>query len=94
VFVYGVIGLGWDFDQEAGLFFAMGIAAGLVGGLRIAGTAEAFIEGFRSMAYAAILIGFARSISVVMSEGTSSTRSSTPSRLHSRIYRSASPHSR
>jgi uncharacterized ion transporter superfamily protein YfcC len=69
VFVYGVIGLGWDFDQEAGLFFAMGIAAGLVGGLRIAGTAEAFIEGFRSMAYAAILIGFARSISVVMSEG-------------------------
>jgi uncharacterized ion transporter superfamily protein YfcC len=69
VFVFGVMRLGWDFDQEAGLFFAMGIAAGLVGRLRIAGTADAFIEGFKSMAYAAILIGFARAISVVMNEG-------------------------
>jgi uncharacterized ion transporter superfamily protein YfcC len=69
VFLYGVLRLGWDFDQEAGLFFAMGIAAGIAGGLRIAGTADAFIEGFRSMAYAAILIGFSRAISVVMNEG-------------------------
>jgi uncharacterized ion transporter superfamily protein YfcC len=68
-FVYGVLRLGWDFDQEAALFFAMGIAAGLVGGLRIAGTADAFIDGFRSMTLAALLIGVARGISVVMKEG-------------------------
>jgi uncharacterized ion transporter superfamily protein YfcC len=47
----------------------MGIIAGLIGGLGITGTANAFIEGFRSMAFAALLIGFARAISVVMEEG-------------------------
>jgi uncharacterized ion transporter superfamily protein YfcC len=69
VFVWGVMTQGWDFDTEAGLFFVMGVAAGVAGGLGIAGTADAFVEGFRSIAFAAILIGVARSISVVMTEG-------------------------
>jgi uncharacterized ion transporter superfamily protein YfcC len=69
VFVYGVAALQWDFDQEAALFLVMGILAGLIGRLGITGTANAFIEGFRSMAFAALLIGFARAISVVMEEG-------------------------
>ncbi len=64
IFVYGVAGLQWDFNQEAALFFGMGIAVGIIGGLGVAGTADAFVDGFRSMAYAALLIGFARSISV------------------------------
>ena len=69
VFVYGVAALGWDFEEEAALFFAMGVAGGLVGGLGISGTSDAFIDGFRSMAFAALLIGFARSISVVLEQG-------------------------
>lgn len=69
VFVYGIMQLGWDFDQMSALFFAMGVLAGLVGGLGFAGTAEAFITGFTSMAYAAMLIGFARAIFVVLDEG-------------------------
>ena len=69
VFVYGVAALHWDFNQEAALFFGMGIAAGLVGGLGVSGTAEAFADGFRSLAYAALLIGFARAISGVMERG-------------------------
>ena len=76
LFVWGVARLHWDFDQEAALFFVMGVAAGIVGGLGVTGTAEAFVEGFRSMAYAALLIGFARSISTVMEQRPrSSTRS-------------------
>ena len=47
----------------------MGFVVGIVGGLGVTGTAEAFIEGFQSMAYAALLIGFARSISAVMEQG-------------------------
>jgi uncharacterized ion transporter superfamily protein YfcC len=47
----------------------MGVAAGLLGGLRLAGTADGFVEGFRSMAFAALLIGFARGIYVVLDEG-------------------------
>jgi len=69
VFVYGIMQLGWDFDQMSALFFAMGVLAGLVGGLGFAGTAEAFVTGFTSMAYAAMLIGFARAIFVVLDEG-------------------------
>jgi uncharacterized ion transporter superfamily protein YfcC len=69
IFVYGVAALGWDFDQEAALFFIMAIVTGLIGGLGVGGTADAFIDGLRSMAYAALLIGFARSISVVMEQG-------------------------
>ena len=69
VFVYGVLRLGWDFEQMAALFFVMGVAAGLIGGLRVAGTAAAFAEGFGSMAPAALLIGFARAIYVVLNDG-------------------------
>ncbi|HEX6534443.1 MAG TPA: Na+/H+ antiporter NhaC family protein [Gemmatimonadaceae bacterium] len=68
-FVYGVLRLGWDFDQMAALFFAMGVVAGLIGGLGIAGTADALVEGFRSMTFAALIIGFARAIFVVLDSG-------------------------
>ncbi len=47
----------------------MGVAAGVIGRLGITGTAEAFVEGFKSMAFAALLIGFARGIYVVLNDG-------------------------
>jgi uncharacterized ion transporter superfamily protein YfcC len=67
--VLGVLRYGWGFNDMAALFFVMGVAAGLVGGLGITGTAEAFAGGFRSMAYAAVLIGFARAIFVTLEDG-------------------------
>lgn len=69
VLVWGIMRLGWDFDQMSALFFIMGVVAGLLGGLRVAGTAEAYVKGFRSMAYAGLLIGFARAIYVVLEQG-------------------------
>jgi uncharacterized ion transporter superfamily protein YfcC len=69
LFVVGAQSWGWEFEQFSALFFLMGVAAGLIGGLGIAGTAEAFVEGFRSLAYAALLIGFARAIYVVLEQG-------------------------
>ena len=68
-FVVGVTKYGWDFDQLAALFFLMGVAAGLVGRLGVGGTADGYVEGFRSMAFAALLIGFARGIYVVLDQG-------------------------
>jgi len=67
--VYGLLRLGWDFDHLSGLFFIMGVAVGLIGRLGVSGTADAYVDGFRSMAYAALLIGFARTIYVVMDDG-------------------------
>jgi uncharacterized ion transporter superfamily protein YfcC len=69
VFVVGVLKYHWDFDQLSAVFFLMGAVAGLLGGLRLNGTSEAFAEGFRTMAFAALLIGFARGIYVVLEEG-------------------------
>ncbi|NVO32897.1 YfcC family protein [Hymenobacter lapidiphilus] len=68
-FAYGVLKLGWDFEQMAALFFTMGVVAGLVGGLGLTGTAEGFIAGFRDIAFSALLIGFARAIFVVLEQG-------------------------
>jgi uncharacterized ion transporter superfamily protein YfcC len=68
-FVFGVMRLGWDFDQMSAVFFVMGCTAGLIGRLGVEGTAESFVDGFRSMAYAALLIGFARAIFVVLGDG-------------------------
>jgi uncharacterized ion transporter superfamily protein YfcC len=68
-FLYGVLRLGWDFDQMSALFFAMGVTAGLAGGLGVAGTAHGFVAGFADMAYAGMLIGFARAIFVVLDHG-------------------------
>lgn len=56
--ILGVLRLGWGFDELSALFFAMGLAAGLVAGLGWSGTADAFVTGFRSMAGAAMLVGF------------------------------------
>jgi uncharacterized ion transporter superfamily protein YfcC len=67
--VLGVLRYGWGFNEMAALFFVMGVTAGLVGGLGVTGTAEAFATGFRSMAYAALLIGFARAIFVTLADG-------------------------
>src|SRR4029079_15351240 len=69
VFLVGIMKFGWDFDQLSAPFVAMGIVAGLVGGLGVSGTALAFAEGFASMASAAMLIGIARAISVVLEQG-------------------------
>jgi uncharacterized ion transporter superfamily protein YfcC len=69
IYIYGAQRLGWEFDELAALFFVVGVLAGLLGRLGLSGTADAFVDGFRSMAFAALLIGFARAIYVVMNEG-------------------------
>ena len=67
--VAGGIFLNWEVPQFAAVMTLVGIAAGLAGGLGWRGTAEQFAEGFRRLALACLLIGFARAISVVLSNG-------------------------
>jgi uncharacterized ion transporter superfamily protein YfcC len=69
IYVFGALRYDWGFDQLGALFFLMGVLAGLLAGLGVDGTARAFVEGFRSMAFAATLVGFARAIFVVLDEG-------------------------
>jgi len=69
VLVVGLLHWSWGFDEMSAAFFAMGVVAGLVGRLGVDGTAAAYVRGFRDMAYAALLVGFARSIFVVLEDG-------------------------
>jgi uncharacterized ion transporter superfamily protein YfcC len=65
----GVVGFGWDLEQMGAAFFLMGVTVGLAAGLGIQGTTDAFFDGCRSMVFAALVLGVARSIFVVLDEG-------------------------
>jgi uncharacterized ion transporter superfamily protein YfcC len=69
VVVYGLVALHWGFDELSAVFFVMGVAAGMAAGFGWSGTAEAFVSGFRAMAGAAVLIGFARAVYVALDRG-------------------------
>ncbi len=69
LFIVGAQRWGWDFEQFGALFLLMGVVAGLIGRLGFSGTAEGFVTGFRDIAFAALLIGFARAIFVVLNAG-------------------------
>lgn len=69
VVVVGMMGWGWGFNELSAAFFIMGVIVGLLAGMGVGGTANAYVRGFREMAYAGLLIGFARAIYVVLQDG-------------------------
>ena len=69
VYVYGALRLDWGFNELSGAFVAGGLLAGLVGGLGLAGTVAAYLEGMQSLLPAALMVGIARSISLVLEDG-------------------------
>ena len=68
-YIYGSLKLGWGFNELSASFLIAGIIAGLWGGLGVTGTTTAYLEGMQSMLPAAVLVGMARSISLVLSDG-------------------------
>jgi uncharacterized ion transporter superfamily protein YfcC len=68
-YVYGSMALGWGFNELSAGFFIAGMIAGLWGGLGLEGTTLAYLGGMQSLLPAAMLVGVARSISVVLTDG-------------------------
>jgi uncharacterized ion transporter superfamily protein YfcC len=68
-YVYGSLAGTWGFLELGGAFLIGGCTAGLIGGLGVAGTSATFLEGMQAMLPAAMLIGVARAISVVLADG-------------------------
>jgi uncharacterized ion transporter superfamily protein YfcC len=68
-YVYGSIALGWGFNELSAGFLVAAFAAGLLGGLGLTGTTLAYLEGMQGMIPAALLIGVARSLSLVLADG-------------------------
>jgi uncharacterized ion transporter superfamily protein YfcC len=67
--VVGILEFKWYINEIAGLFLALGIVAGLIGGLKTDQFTAAFLEGARDMVGVALIIGCARAILVIATEG-------------------------
>jgi uncharacterized ion transporter superfamily protein YfcC len=68
-YVVGAMRLGWGFNELSAGFLAGGLAAGLVGGLGVGGTIDAYLDGMKTLLPAALMVGVARSISLVLEDG-------------------------
>ncbi len=66
--IIGAMKWDWGINELSGLFLALAILAGPIGGLSLNATAEKFIEGAASLTGGALVVGLARATLVVLSE--------------------------
>lgn len=67
--VYAFQKKGWWLNDMSGAFVLMGIIAILVSGLSISDAMKAFVKGMEEMVVAALVVGFASGIRVVLEDG-------------------------
>lgn len=67
--IFGVLNYGWEMDQLSAVFLAGGLAGGLVGRLGVNGVTTSVVNGARGALDGALVIGLARAIQVVMTQG-------------------------
>lgn len=68
-FVYGVKAHHWYIGELNAIFLGIGLIAAIIAGMSASETSTSFIEGAAAMTPAALLVGFARTIEIVMSDG-------------------------
>jgi uncharacterized ion transporter superfamily protein YfcC len=68
-YVYGVLALGWGFNELSAAFVIGGLVAGVMGGFSLTRTVLVYLEGMESLLPAALMVGVARSISIVLEDG-------------------------
>jgi len=68
-YIYGALQLDWGFNELSGGFVIGALVAGLVGGLGLTGTVLTYIEGTQALLPSALMVGLARSISIVLDDG-------------------------
>lgn len=69
ILIVGMLKFNWGFNEMSAEFFVLGILIGLIGKLGINGTSEAYIEGFKVMIFAAMIVGLSSSISIILKQG-------------------------
>ena len=67
--LYAVQSLGWWLAEMSGGFLLIGFAAAAIARLPISETTRAFVKGMEEMVVAALVVGFARGIQVVLVDG-------------------------
>jgi uncharacterized ion transporter superfamily protein YfcC len=66
---YGLIALDWGFNEMSACFFVLGLACGSIAGFSLNKTTEVYIDGFKEMVFAALIIGLANGVSVILKDG-------------------------
>lgn len=69
IIMYGVFELDWYILEIGSVFLAMGLVSGVIGGLKPSRIAEEFVSGAQSIVFGALVVGIARGILVVMTDG-------------------------
>ncbi|NMP17374.1 TIGR00366 family protein [Thalassotalea sp. Y01] len=69
LFIWGSAKYGWYITELNTIFLGIGLAAAMIGRLGATNTSEAFLKGASLMIGAALIVGFARTISVVLADG-------------------------
>jgi uncharacterized ion transporter superfamily protein YfcC len=68
VYAYGTIEFGWGMSQLATAMMVLAFGAGIIGGMGPNQMSKSFCEGVKTMSMAAVIIGLANSLSVVMTD--------------------------
>ena len=69
ILIVGILKYNWGFNEMSAEFFVIGILVGLIGKLGLNGTSEAYIEGFKAMIFASMIVGLSSSISIILERG-------------------------
>ena len=69
IFVWGAAEHHWYIMELNTIFLGIGLVAAIIGRLGAVTTSETFLHGAKGMIGAALLVGFARAIAVVMTDG-------------------------
>lgn len=69
IYVYGSYQYKWGMSHLSGVMMVMAILSGLISGSHPDDMSKSFIKGAQSMVYGALIIGFARAITIVLTDG-------------------------
>ncbi len=69
VLVYGVLAFQWYIKEIAALFLALGIVAGILGGLKAKEITDGFVAGAKELIGTALVIALARGILIIARDG-------------------------
>lgn len=67
--IWGLVTLGWYMNEISAVFLAMGLLAGVIAGFSQDVIAQEFVAGIADFAFSAIVVGLARGILVIASDG-------------------------
>src|SRR6056297_3333161 len=69
-YAYGSFNLGWGLNHMCAMMFGLALVAGIVGRMHPDDMASSFITGCERMVFGALVIGLAKAITIVLTDGT------------------------